>query len=131
MTVKEIVNRETPAKNDAAPIRAIAPGSIQEWNASGQFPAFADWEPETLQYKDPEYEILLKKKGAIQLHNKKGMFIYATFTSIKVRWLSRNENSLETSQFRIIKVVSFKIENSNNAGLKLGRSDLKRWSSLF
>ena len=30
ITVSDIVNRETPAKNDAAPIRAIAPGSIHE-----------------------------------------------------------------------------------------------------
>ena len=30
ITVNEIVNLETPAKNEAAPISAIAPGSIHE-----------------------------------------------------------------------------------------------------
>ena len=33
ITVSEMVNLETPAKNEAAPISAIAPGSIQEWYA--------------------------------------------------------------------------------------------------
>ena len=30
ITVSEMVNLETPAKNEAAPISAIAPGSIHE-----------------------------------------------------------------------------------------------------
>ena len=34
MTVRDMVSRETPAKNDAAPMRAIAPGSIHCQNAS-------------------------------------------------------------------------------------------------
>ena len=34
MTVSDIVSRETPPKNEAAPINAMAPGSIQEENGS-------------------------------------------------------------------------------------------------
>lgn len=34
ITVRDIVNRETPPKNDAAPTKANAPGSIQD-----QYPA--------------------------------------------------------------------------------------------
>jgi len=38
ITVSDIVSRETPAKKDAAPMRAIAPGSIHIQNGSVGIP---------------------------------------------------------------------------------------------
>ena len=34
MTVRDMVNLDTPPKNEAAPIKAIAPGSIQDHTRS-------------------------------------------------------------------------------------------------
>ena len=57
MTVSDMVSLETPPKNDAAPISARAPGSIQAQNFSWGIPPCTSTSkrPSARPYKPPMY----------------------------------------------------------------------------